>query len=173
MTGTEVNVYINGNLVHQSLMVNNSDRFAFNLTIITTYSKSKNYETVHFSNITGKNSSTFQGSETGFSNAVCVDLQAYALTNGVGFNQEETVTLLTLMGMDAVLGGLASAGTLGALFALGSGIIAWYDAMGDYNGVSIVWGTYLFVPYVWINAPFDPAGSDVLYVETLFQGNIA
>ncbi len=121
-----------------------------------------------------KELSTFQGSETGFSNAVYVDLQAYALTNGVGFNQEETVALLiTLMGMDAVLGGLASAGTLGALFALGSGIIAWYDAMGGYNGVSIVWGTYLFVPYVWINAPFDPAGSEVLYVETLFQGNIA
>ena len=172
ITGTEVTIYIDGSLVHRSLLVNNSNRFADNLTIFTTYSKNNNYDIIHVSNVTGKNSSAFRNSYNGFSNAVYIDLQAYALSNGVGFNQQETVTLLTLMGMDAALGGLASVGILGALFALGTAVIGWYDAMGGYNGVSVVWGTYLFVPYVWINAPFDPSGSNVLYIETLFQGNI-
>jgi hypothetical protein len=94
------------------------------------------------------------------------------LSNGLGFNQQETSTLVSLMGMDTALAGIASAGILGSLFALGTVVIGWYDAMCGYNGVSIVWGTYLFVPYLWINAPFDPTDSNVLYIETLFQGNI-
>ncbi len=172
ITGTEINVYIDGSLVHQSLVVNNSNRLTSNLTILTTYSKDNHYGIVHVSNVTGKNSSPIQNSYIGFSTEVYIDLQAYALSNGVGFNQQETVTLLTLMAMDIALSTPASAGTLGILLGLGAGVIGWYDAMGGYNGVSIVWGTYLFVPYVWINSPFDPAGSNVLYIETLFQGNI-
>lgn len=168
MKGLLAKVTVDGTIAHESLVLERTSKNNISsLTIIPIVSTSGKYNSITITN------DSSVSHETTYLNSVYIDLQAYALSNGVGFNQAETVTLITLMGMDAALGGLASVGTLAALFALGAGVMAWYDNMGGSNGVSITWGTVWFIPYVWINAPFDPAGSNVLFTETLFQGNVA
>ncbi|MHB8552203.1 MAG: hypothetical protein ACYDAO_01285, partial [Thermoplasmataceae archaeon] len=80
--GLAVTVTLNGKLVRQAIMISSSK----NMTVISIYSSSGNYKVISTS--TNNSGSSQKNNSNGNSNPnVCVDLKAYQLSNGIGFNQ--------------------------------------------------------------------------------------
>lgn len=150
---------INGNIFHQSLVLNSTSGNSSETSIIPIYSHSGNYNIRKIPNNVTTNT---------ISPDVCVTIQAYTLTDGIGLGQQATKTLVYALGVGAVITGAALlAAGASAILAIGAGTIAWYDSMGGNNGVAITWGWDWIFPWVDINAPFDPSGSYVIGTQTL------
>ena len=167
--GLAVTESVNGKIIHQAILVGNET----NITLIPIYSSSGNYNILHL----GSNPNSSNQIKNGnISSEVWVNFQAYLLTNGYGYNQQMTMTLLTILTVIAALGGLAGQPEIAAALVIGDAVIAWYDYMGGDNGISIT--SYSYQVLWWtetgyaINAPFDPSGSNVIGIVTVWSGNI-
>ena len=167
--GLAVTESVNGKIIHQAILVGNET----NMTLIPIYSSSGNYNILRL----GYNSSTSnQINNRNVSNQVWVNFQAYKLTNGYGYNQQMTMTLLKILTVIAALGGLAGQPEIVAALVIGDAVIGWYDYMGGENGISITSFSYQVLWWTEtgyaINAPFDPSGSNVIGIITVWSGNI-
>ena len=167
LSGLAVTESVNGKIIHQSILIENET----NILLVPIYSSSGNYKILHLIN----NDSTVSNSTNGVSSDFYMTLQAYTLTNGIGFNQRMTEALIAFSATSgAVVAGAFSAGVGAMILIVGASAIAFYDAMGGNNGISIVTTTvqvmWRSVPVTVINSPFDPNGSDVTGIETIYSG---
>ena len=169
--GLAVTITMNGKLFHQAIMINSTN----NMTLIPIYSSSGNYKILS----TSFNNSSSQKTNSNVGPSLYIDMTAYLLSNGIGFNQQMFDTFMTGFAFTGIIESALSgpaAGFVGAAFLLGGAIFTWYDEMGGQNGISfttytigIGWFSYTGTQ---INAPFDPYGSNVEGIITLYQGNI-
>ncbi|MHB8360589.1 MAG: hypothetical protein ACYDAO_09705, partial [Thermoplasmataceae archaeon] len=133
---------------------------------------------------TNNSGSSQKNNSNGNSNPnVCVDLKAYQLSNGIGFNQNMFVTLMAAYAIFAISASAVSAVLVGplagiviAVFLIGGVVLKWYDQMGGDNGISYcrytVGSGWFSFQYWAFNAPFDPSGSSVWGIITIYHGNL-
>lgn len=175
VSGELLHIYKNGQLFHESLLVNNTHGNNYNYSVIPLYSKSGNY------NITILNHNVNKASVKGISSDVYIDLYATRSTGPSGwacaFSESNTEVLITYIGAIGALSGIGSMGALAAIAVIGAATIAFFDEEGGNNGVYFYEAHAWFVPYTWINAPasavpnsYNEYGS---HRVTLYEGNIA
>jgi len=174
VTGELLNVYLNGKLIHRSLLIN-STKLNGNITIIPLYSLSGNYNTITlFNSANSKNKKGTGGSY------VYVNLKGiYSWgTNGnaLAFTQDMTDLLLSIMAAGIPISALASVGILSVVFAVGASTIGLYDAWGGDNGVFFFSENFLFFAFAWINSPYNHVPSylrdDGSYPLTVYNGEL-
>jgi len=181
VTGELLHVYLNGKLIHKSLLINSTDNKNYNYNIVPLYSKSGDYNITTLTNNTNATNNKNN-------NDVYVDLCAIYSSGSSGsadaFNQDETDLLLYLLAVEGaasslaagILGGPIAAGVVAIIFAVGIGLIKLYDKWGGNNGVFFFTQHYWFFTCEWINSPYNQVPNDLknygsLHI-TLYNGDL-